>query len=153
MIRNIEILAIQSRIISQVAFDHFLLFRMDRDQHIRFTEDTFETVFLVNQHISGRRAEKELQPRHTAAIQFADLIHIIVRPSEEERIVGGRRFRPPLQFPLQVGDRGRLRLGVRHIHESRYTAGYSCTAFAGDVSFMSQTRFTEMHLVVNGARQ
>ena len=125
---------------------------MDSDKHPGFAENTFQAILLIDQHITGGRTEKEFQTRHTATIQFTDFIHIVVRPAEEEGIVSNRHFSSPLQFPFQIGKSCRLRLRIRHIHEGSHPTGYSSTAFAGDIAFMRQSRFTEMHLIVDNAR-
>ena len=153
MERDIQILAIQVRIILDITPDHLLFLRVDGDQHTGLAEDTLQRVFLVHQHISRRRAEEEFQSRHTATIQFTDFIHIVVRPAEEEGIVSNRHFSSPLQFPFQIGKSCRLRLRIRHIHEGSHPTSYGSTAFAGDIAFMRQSRFTEMHLIVDHAGQ
>ena len=152
MERDVEIFAVQSCIVSDITFDHFFLFRMDGDQHIRFTEDTFQALLLIHQHVACGRTEEQLQPRHTATVQLTDLVHIIIRSAEEERVVGGRCFRSALQLPFQIGYRGSLRLSIRHIHKRGDTASYGRTAFTSDVSFMCQARFTEMYLIVDCSR-
>lgn len=126
---------------------------MDSDKHPGFAENTFQAILLIDQHITGGRTEKEFQTRHTATIQFTDFIHIVVRPAEEEGIVSNRHFSSPLQFPFQIGKSCRLRLRIRHIHEGSHPTSYGSTAFASDIAFMRQSRFTEMHLIVDSTRK
>ena len=63
MERDIQILAMQVRVILDITPDHLLFLRVDGDQHTGLAEDTLQRVFLVHQHISRRRSNSHGRPR------------------------------------------------------------------------------------------
>ena len=152
MERDIQILAMQVRVILDITPDHLLFLRMDGDQHTGLAEDTLQRVFLVHQHISRRRAEEEFQSRHTATIQPADLVHIIVCPTEEEGVIRTGDLGGTVEFPFQIGDRRGLWLRVRHVHEGRHATGHGRTALGPDIPLMGKPGVPEMHLIIDNAR-
>lgn len=62
-------------------------------------------------------------------------------------------FTSQSKFLFQSFQRSRLRIAVWHVEITRHTACCRCTAFCVDIRLSSQSRLTEVYVVVNNTWQ
>lgn len=113
------------------------------------SENTFQHLFIVHQHIPGRSPHKDLHPTGLRSRKRFQFVKVIVRRAEVKTVVRQRRTRGTLKFLTQrlTGCRGWR--NVRHFHKTGNASHYCGSGFSGNGSLMRQTGFAEMNLIIN----
>jgi hypothetical protein len=123
------------------------------DRHGRVAEDAIEDLRVVDQHVAGRGAHEDLHARCGTRVQPANGFEIVVARAEIEAVV---RPCAPVRAPVFVFQRRRIqcrRRRVGHVHEAGEAARDRRCRLGADVGLVFESRFAEMHLVINHARQ
>ncbi len=119
----------------------------------RMTENLFQDLLLVHQHVSGRGSHEDFDPRDFGGIGCLDVLDVLVACPEEKSVVGDRVSIRDGAFFLQsfhVQGRGR---DIGHFEKSSDPSGHRCPGFGPYAGLVSQSRFTKMNLVVDQSGQ
>ncbi len=88
-------------------------------------ENTFQDLFIVHQHISGRSSHKHLHPTGLRSRKRFQFVKIIVRRAEVKTVVRQRRMRGTLKFLTQRLKGRCWWRNVRHFHKTGNASHYS----------------------------
>ena len=146
-------LAVQSSEAFHVGPYGRLVLAVRGDRHGRLGEQGAERTLVVDEHVAGRRAHEELDAADPLRVEATDLLDIVVRRAEVERVVDHRGFGRPLELFFQQSVRYGGRLDVGHIHVGGHSSRRRRDRFAVQIALVGQTRLAEVHLVVDHAGQ
>ena len=133
----------------RVPFDDFLVLTMRGNQARRLAEKSLQNGVLIHQHIAGAGTHKQFHAAYRGRVGLHNLVQIVVRRADVERVVGQRFLGGKVELILQQRLRGGLRHRVGHLHKGGDAARHRRPALTANVSLGSHSRFPEMHMLVN----
>ena len=125
---------------------------MCSNQHRYFSKNPAQRFFVINQHITCRRAHKHFHPTHSSRINFSKFVEIIIGGSHIERkvcecLVGAHQIFVFERFYSRC-----KRHSIGHIHKRSYTTSHSSPRLGIYIPFMRKTRIAKMYLIINNTR-
>ena len=129
------------------------VFTVRGNQYGRFGKDRGQCLFIIDQHVPCGGAHEKFDSADPFRIDSADLVEVVVRGTQIERVVCGRGLGSPFETLFQQCAADRWRFDVRHIHKRGDPSGNGCCRFASYVGFVGQTRFAEVNLIVDHTGQ
>ena len=124
---------------------------MRHDDDGRMLEQFLEDRGIVDQHISRRCPHECLDAARLIEPEGLDFLDIAVGRTEVEAEIGRAAAAGGGVLVGKRRARRRLRVDVRHIHETRDAARDGGCGFAREVAFLRQARLAEVHLVIDHA--
>ena len=121
---------------------------MSHYEQWRCREQASQRLHAVNEHIARTASHKHFHSAHSLLVQLLEKVDIVVRSTEEERVVHRALLGSQAELILKRLKRCGLRHSVRHLHIRSDTAGSSRTALRRDVCLVGQSWFAKMHMVV-----
>ena len=136
----------------RILMNRLLIFTMRRNQARRLTEEAHQHLVFVHQHVARAAAHEQLDAAHRFRVGLHDFSKVVIGGPKIERVVGQRLLSRQVKLLLQKVLRRGLRHRVGHIHERGHAPGNGGTAFGVDVSLVRHSRLTEMHMLIDDAR-
>ena len=140
-----------------LADDVFTL-RMDADDTLRAGKELAQFLLVVHQHTSGRRSEEDLESadfvtmwRVGLAVEGKCLVDIVDCDAVPQTIIYHTFFFEETMLLGERLGRGGGGLDIGHIEHIGHAARCCRPAFACDVSFLCQSRFTEVDVRIDDA--
>ena len=139
--------------VSYVLIDNGCVLTMRHYQQWRSFEKVMQCVGTVNKHIACAATHKHLYTTHTFLVQLWQQVDIVISRTEKEGVVHTTLLCTQTELLVKKFQSCCLGHCVRHLHIRSDTTSGSRAAFRSDVSFMRQSRFTEMHMVIYYSRE
>ena len=130
-----------------------LVLAVQGDEGGRLTENALYTFLLIYEHAARAASHEELHSTYGARVYTAYLPDIVGRGAKVETVVDEAFLLRIGKLGLKGLDAGGLRTAVGHIHYRGDTSPCCCTALAGHVGLVGETRVAEVYVVVDTSRQ
>ena len=151
--RHVGVVAIGRAGSLHVAVYDGCVFTMNHDRHAGGAEDALQSIALVDEHVACRRAHEELYARYAVGVEPVEEGHIGICGTEEERMVDVTFARGQGKLVVKRLQCRGLRHGVRHVENGGHATCRRRPALAFHVGLVCKAGLTEMHMVVDDARQ
>ena len=118
-----------------------------------FAEDTFQSIFLVDEHVASRASHEHFDARYAMLVKFLKKGSIIVGGAKEEGVVHMAFGSCQPLFLIKGLQGGRLRHRVGHVEIAGHTASSRSPALRVYICLSREARLAKMYMVVNDAWQ
>ena len=137
----------------QIVLNGRLVLAMGDDQLIQFSEQTFQHLFIVHEHIPGTRAHEHLDSREASLFKALEFLQIFIARANIETKIGHRAFGCPCVFLLHCfgGQCRWARIGLLDVRG--YTARNSRSRFRSYFRLVGESGLTKVHLIIDQTRQ
>ncbi len=133
--------------------DRRRVFAVGNDDNWCAGKNSVEDLFAVDEHCSGRSTHEYFDAAGLVDLQLAKFLEVFVHRPEIESVIGTAATLCCGIFCGQRVASRRLRIDIRHVHETRDSACRSRPRFRRHIALVSETGLAKVDLVIDHAWQ